>query len=96
MLDPEGYIRDRLTKAALYEQMAEEAVELAHACQKMARICRKENPTPVTEEDAKQNVLEELTDVGICAVVLELEPELSEELFDAKIDRWCHRLDERE
>lgn len=42
----------KLPKAALLEQAAEEAAELAQACLKLARVYRGENPTPVTEEKA--------------------------------------------
>lgn len=37
-------------KAAMLEQLAEEAAELAQAALKCARIERGENPTPVTME----------------------------------------------
>lgn len=43
-------ILDAIGEPAMYEMLAEEATELAHAAQKMARILRGEKPTPVTEE----------------------------------------------
>lgn len=39
-------------KPALLELTAEECVELAHACLKLARVIRQENPTPVTSDEA--------------------------------------------
>ncbi len=40
--------------AAMLEQLAEECTELGKAALKMARIIRKDNPTPVTIEQAKE------------------------------------------
>lgn len=57
----------RIGEAALYEQLAEEASELAHAALKMARVLRNENPTPIKKVDAKIHVAEEFTDVFQCA-----------------------------
>ena len=48
----EAEIAKKLTKAAVLEQMSEEAAELAQAALKYARILRGENPTPVTEREA--------------------------------------------
>lgn len=59
--------------AAMLEQLAEEAAELSKACLKLARIIRAENPTPVTKDQAVDNVIEEYTDVIQCALELDLE-----------------------
>ena len=53
-------------KPALLELTAEECVELAHACLKLARVIRQENPTPVTSDEAIANVEEEIADIDIC------------------------------
>lgn len=45
-------IIEEIGEAAMLEQLAEECTELAKAALKMARIIRKENPTPVTEKEA--------------------------------------------
>ena len=52
---------------ALLEQLAEECAELGKAALKLARIVRRENPTPVTKEEALENLREEYTDVIQCA-----------------------------
>lgn len=57
----------------MYEQLAEEASELCKAALKMARILRGENPTPVTDNEARINLIEEFTDVMLCAAELDLE-----------------------
>lgn len=61
-----GYMLDQIGEPAMYEQLAEECTELAKAALKMARVLRKENPTPVTEDEASAMVLEEAADVLNC------------------------------
>lgn len=59
-------ITEKIGLPAMLEQTAEECTELAHACQKLARIYRGNNPTPVTERDASDAIEEETADVMIC------------------------------
>ena len=66
-------IYETIPKAALYESLAEEATELAQAAMKMARVLRNENPTPVTQKSAKDNLIEEYGDVLLTATYLELQ-----------------------
>ena len=60
---------------AMLEQLAEEATELAQAALKVARILRKENPTPVTLSEADAKLREEYTDVVQCALELMIIPD---------------------
>lgn len=89
----------KLPKAALLEQTAEEAAELAQACLKLARICRGENPTPVTEEKVIENFKEEVADVNLCLEILDLigygesNSEMNDRL-DGKVNRWVKRLED--
>jgi NTP pyrophosphatase (non-canonical NTP hydrolase) len=54
-------------KPAMLEQTAEECVELAHACLKLARYYRNENKVyGKTEEELLDNLAEEMADVDIC------------------------------
>ena len=62
-----GYMKDHIGEPAMYEQMAEECVELAKAALKMARIERGENPTPVTASEMHDAIIEEYTDIVNCA-----------------------------
>lgn len=86
--------------AAAYEQLAEECIELAHAALKMARVIRKENPTPVDESHARGKIFEELGDVMNALDVLE--PVLLTRPFAAeitrsrrkKMKRWKKRIGE--
>lgn len=75
---------------ALLEQLAEECAELGKAALKMARIVRRENPTPVTGEEALENLREEYTDVIQCAQELGLKPDLvkMKEKKERFFERW--------
>ncbi len=87
-------IVERIGSAAVLEQLAEEAVELAHAALKMARVVRGENPTPVNEGAAYYSVVEELADVRLCVSVLEANygTFVTEHTEAIKYQRWLERL----
>lgn len=86
-------------EAAMCEQLAEEASELAQAALKLARIKRRENPTPVTTGEALKNLVEEYTDVEQCAMELDLHVDWDQiKLKSARFaERWeeCHGYDRR-
>ena len=86
-----NFIRTTLGEAALYEQLAEECVELAQAALKKARILRADNPTPVTSDEADRMITEEFTDVLNCGRLLELE--MDERMANRKLDRLVKRID---
>ena len=83
-------IRESVPAAALYEQLAEECVELAQAVLKMARHLRNENPTPMTEEHIKHNLIEEASDAHLVSRILDIKPDLH--IVTAKLARWYDRL----
>lgn len=86
-------IRRDISKADLYEQLAEEAAELAQAANKMARVLRGTNPTPKTEMEAYHNVIEEYTDVvNVGTNILDIQPDWL--IGDYKLYRWKKRLEE--
>lgn len=77
---------------ATYEQLAEEAIELAHAALKLARIYRGENPCPSEPNQASLKVVEEFTDLMIIADDLGLKP--SGLVKSKKIHRMRERIAE--
>lgn len=81
---------ERIGKAAMLEQLAEEAAELAKEAIKAARIERGENPTPVTAEEAAENMAEEYTDVVQCAMEIGLMPDFDQmrEKSARFLNRW--------
>ena len=82
-------IAEKIGLPAMYEQLAEECIELALAALKRARIIRKENPTPKTAEEVDKNLIEEVTDVALCASELKLQ--FDPDLWERKINRFQHR-----
>lgn len=79
----------------MLEQLAEESSELAKAALKLARVLRKENPTPVTATEAQKNLIEEFTDVFMCAAELRLEPDIKQAAAKQKrfTERWNKQHD---
>lgn len=69
-----GYMVEHIGRPAMLEQMAEECAELGKAALKLARVLRNENPTPVTAAEASNAIIEEFTDVVICAGELGYRP----------------------
>ena len=92
---------DKIGVPALLEQTAEESIELAHACLKLARKIRKENPTPKTKEELCHNLNEEIADVRLCidTMIDELVDVVSiVEIMNVttyKDQRWKERLAEK-
>lgn len=84
--------KEKIGEAAVYEQLAEEAAELAQAALKVARILRDENPTPVPLDEARTNALEEFTDVCVCANDLGLKSDYR--FYSMKTNRWKKRIEE--
>lgn len=80
----------------LLEQTAEEAAELTQAALKLSRVRRGQNPTPVTYEQARDHLVEELADIKLCIEVLETGwPQFkcdSMQIKQKKLDRWYGRL----
>jgi NTP pyrophosphatase (non-canonical NTP hydrolase) len=82
-------IRVGVPNAAIYEQMAEECCELAHALMKRARKIRNENYTPKTMSEINDSIIEEFTDVILCADVLRMESD--PKIYTQKLTRWIGR-----
>lgn len=78
---------EKIGVPAMLEQTAEECIELAHACLKLARDVRGDNPTFKDKEQLINNISEEVADVMIC--ILELGCE------DAEIKKWKDMKTER-
>ena len=99
MIDGMNYldvVRAKLTDQELLAQRAEEAAELAQAALKMRRVMDGANPTPVTFQEAHDNILEEICDVETCvAALLYNTPtavKVRADLRAKKLERWAGRL----
>lgn len=82
-------IRECISEASLYEQLAEECSELAQACIKKSRKLRGENYTPKTNEEIDRNIREEFTDIILVSDVLRLHSDA--DLYYKKLRRWVDR-----
>lgn len=94
----EEKILEKLGRAPVLEQLAEEAAEVAQAALKLARIIRGENPTPKTACEAEEALEEEMADVSVCMRVLAIESividvENVEKIAEVKMKRWLDRLE---
>mgnify|MGYP006050763521 CR=1 FL=1 len=89
-------IVEEIGYAASLEQLAEECSELAHAALKLARIMRKDNPTPVGKEEAYAKLSEEANDVILCLEELLTVGMYCESsaLREIKRQRWIDRIQE--
>ena len=72
--------------------LAEECTELAQAALKLIRA--KERDTPVSEIDARMNMIEECADVYVCiqSVLSKFQLDGMKSIADIKSARWEQRL----
>lgn len=92
-----SYINDKLSAPAILGQAAEEADEFGKACLKLQRILMGENPTPVTEPEARASLIEEMAD--ICCSMEALTQKLGINfhvnilpIIPQKAGRWAERI----
>lgn len=99
-----NFIYKNTTEASRYEKVAEEAVELAHVAQKIARILRGEQPVTegVTFESEFEKFIEEFADMELAVSVTEtiggghfdIDQKFLD-IYDTKLLRWCERIEEK-
>ena len=80
---------------AMLEQTAEECVELAHACMKLARYLRGENKVYKTKEEIYSNLSEEIADVYICIDELLEAGVISHESINSNVITKSERMRKR-
>ena len=90
------YIQKQLPVEELLCQLAEECNELSKSALKLRRVIDGKNPTPVTIEQALDNVREEIADVMLCLQMLDVDPNhwTYKFIMDSKTARWAGRLKE--
>lgn len=103
-------VYDLLHEDELLAQLAEECSEAAKAALKLRRARDGVNPTPVSEEEAFSNFVEEHADIYLCSIVLfggELDDDdpcnmcdavgdRMVEIMEQKLARWKYRLMKKE
>ena len=103
------YIASKLSREDILCQLAEEAAELAQAALKLRRAITGTNPTPVSADDAKHALNEEIVDIAVAteawfeSEVVNIDGVETDDIksalgtfADIKIARWAQRLREKE
>jgi len=88
------YIKENLSETERLLGLTEETLELALAALKLRRVLDGKNPTPVSEERATENLLEEYGDVLNSIEVL-ITPSQHEQAVQSRLykrNRWVCRL----
>jgi NTP pyrophosphatase (non-canonical NTP hydrolase) len=90
-------IREKIPMTELMAGLAEEASELAQAALKLRRVWTQTNPTPKREDDAQDDLFEEIADVFLYLEMIGIQPNFPGELITGikkqKIERWAKRLE---
>lgn len=84
------YITHNLDIDDLFLQMAEEAAELSQDCLKYVRAHKGNNPTKDSEDVYLKGIIEEFTDVQVCAEAIDITAD--SDIHDSKIHRWADRI----
>ena len=86
-------IKKKIPVCELMAGLAEEASELAQAALKLRRVWDQTNPTPKKEEEAVEDLFEEIGDVYLYVKMIGV-PEYSiKEKAVTKLNRWSKRLE---
>lgn len=88
-------IKQHLPQDELLAQLAEECAELSQAALKLRRALTGINPTPVTVEEARKNLVEETADVyNVMGLLLDAADNAEiYSIIRRKKERWLKRLD---
>ena len=89
-------IIELITLDDLLIQLTEETGELTKAAAKYNRVARGANSSPVSLQDARDALVEEIADVNVAAEAVRRKMGIScdeiAEVEDAKIERWRRRV----
>ena len=96
-MDNIDYIANNISELAVLMTLAEEASELSKAAMKLARAKELlDNPTPISVEQAANDLIEEYNDLLNCIFMLQRVSGLtvSENMMlrDSKYQRWAERI----
>ena len=88
-------IKQHLPQDELLAQLVEECAELSQAALKLRRALTGINPTPVTAEEARKNLVEEAADVyNVLGLLLDAADNAEiYSIIRRKKERWLNRLE---
>ena len=92
---PDEKIKQHIPQDELLTQLAEECAELSQAALKLRRALTGINPTPVTAEEARKNLVEETADVyNVLGLLLDAVDNAEiYSIIRRKKERWLNRLE---
>lgn len=92
---PDEKIKQHIPQDELLAQLAEECAELSQAALKLRRALTGINPTPVTVEEARKNLVEETADVyNVMGLLLDAADNAEiYSIIRRKKERWLKRLE---
>lgn len=90
-----AYIEMKTTREGRYIQLAEELIEAAHACMKVARAMQGESYLQEEMPKLLNNLTEEFTDIEVVKSSLRFK-DFDTDVFDRKVNRWVKRLEDAE
>lgn len=90
-----NYIKQNIPIEDLYNCLAEEAAELAHAASKMVRALRGINPVSKTVQEIHKNLIEEYTDLFLIAYNM-LDLDADSRRMEGKLCEWAERIEKRQ
>lgn len=85
-------IKKSIPVTELLAGLAEECTELAQAALKLRRVYDKTNPTPKKEQDAIEDLYEEIADVKLYCSMLDIPVSYISNIMRCKQMRWESRL----
>jgi dUTP pyrophosphatase len=87
------FLQENLSKADLWQQLSEEASELAQAASKMERFYRGTNPPRKSRGELVSDVVEEHADIALCFRLLNWEDEDERKFVEEhKTMRWANAI----
>ena len=89
-------IRRKMPMVERLAGLAEEACELAQAALKLRRVFDGTNPTPKREEDAIDDLIEEIADVNLYLSIIDYSKCEVDRIMKQKKERWERRLEDLE
>lgn len=92
---PDEKIKQHLPQDELLAQLVEECAELSQAALKLRRALTGINPTPVTADEARKNLVEEAADVyNVLGLLLDAVDNAEiYSIIRRKKERWLKRLE---
>lgn len=85
-------IKDVVPLTEILAGLSEECGELIQAALKLRRVFVSENPTPISEEQAIENLHEEIADVMLYINQIDVNRNYIDEIMKKKEERWEGRL----